>query len=360
MKVVFLSIVFFFLAGCSEKKAAPLPSSFPVKVSTAEEREVSLFIESLGHVESITSIQIRSRIEGELTGVFFEPGKEVKQGDLLFTIDPKPYEANLKAAQGALDRVIADRILAEEKVKRYKILAQDEYYSQIDYETLQANFASLSAQMQQMQGEVDKAAVSLNYCWIYAPIDGMMGILKIDYGNLVSADGSASLTTLNQMAPIYVTFSIPEFQLPRIQRAYYTKEIQALAAYEDFKQEVFEGTLCMIDNQVNEETGMIKLRAVFENSQRELWPGQFVRARLILSKMAHAVVIPQTAVQLTPKGPIVFVVLENDTVEQRAVKLGQREDDLVIVLEGIKKGEMIVIEGQINLSSNVHIHRVLE
>lgn len=355
--IVFISLILLF--GCSHKKApATSPPSFPVKIAIAQQKEASHFIEAMGHVESITSILIRSRIEGELTGVFFNQGREVKSGDLLFTIDSKPYEAALKSAQGTLDQNIANRILAEEKVKRYQILTKDEYYSQIDYETLQANLAAASALVQQSQGELDRAKINLDYCWIYAPIDGMMGILQVDYGNLISADSPLPLTSLNQMAPIYVTFSIPEFQLPHIQRAYQKKEIKVLAAYEDFKEETFEGNLYMLDNQVNPETGMIKLRAIFENKALELWPGQFIRTRLILSKIADAIIIPNTAVQLTPTGPIAFVLLDNNTVEQRTLKLGQREDNDVIVLDGIKAGEKIVTEGQINLVSGTHVYTV--
>ena len=342
--------------GCAKKNIEPPPPpSFPIKVARAEQKNAFTFLESLGHVDPITSIQIRSRIEGELTGVFFEQGKEVKANDLLFTIDSKPYEATLKSAKGNLDQAVANQVLAEEKVKRYKILTREEYYSQIDYETLQANFAATSALVQQAQGEVDRAAINLDYCWIYAPIDGMMGLLNIDYGNLISADGANPLCSLNQMAPIYATFSIPEFQLPHIQRIYQTQEIKVLAAYENFKEEIFEGALYTLDNQVDEETGMIKLRAIFENKKRELWPGQFIRTRLILSNLQNAVIIPYTAVQLTPAGPVVFVVLENKTVELRKVKLGQREDDQIIVLEGINPQETIVTEGQMNLASGSHI-----
>lgn len=359
LRLALLSLLF--ITGCSHKKITPpAPVSFPVKVGIAEQKEAPIFIESLGHVESMTSIQIRSRIEGELTGVFFEEGQEVKSGDLLFTIDSKPYEAALKSAQGALAQNVANRILAEEKVKRYKILTKDEYYSQIDYETLQANFSSLSAAVQQSQGELDKASINLNYCWIYAPIDGMTGILNVNYGNLVRADALEALATLNQMAPIYVTFSIPEFQLPQLQRARQNQDIKVLAAYENFKQEIFEGKLQMINNAVDEQTGMIKLRAIFENTNRELWPGQFIRIRLILTTVPNAVMIPFTAVQMTPEGPIAFVVLENNTVEQRKLKLGMREDDLVIVLEGIQAKENVVLEGQMNLFSGALVHRVFQ
>jgi membrane fusion protein, multidrug efflux system len=344
------------LTACA-KKAPPTSPAYPVQIGAAVTKPMPLFLEALGHVDSITSIQIRSRIEGELTGVFFTQGKEVKQGDLLFTIDSKPYEAALKEAQGALEQSLANLALAEEKVKRYRILAKDEYYSQIDYETLQANFAAAAATVQQNQGAVDAAKIDLDYCWIYAPIDGMLGILNVDYGNLVAApDGNTDpLVILNQMAPIYVTFSIPEFQLPEIQRATKKQELKVIAAYDRFEEESFEGTLFMIDNQVDPQTGMIKLRGIFENGKRDLWPGQFVRIRLILSTLQNAVVIPSTAVQMTQTDPIVFVVKPGNTVEQRTVKLGQREGDEILVLEGLKGDEKIVTEGQINLFNGAKI-----
>lgn len=334
--------------SCHKKAAEPVTPSYPVRTGEAVQKEAPIYIEALGHVDSITAINIKSRIEGELTGVYFTQGQEIKKGDLLFTIDPRPYQAALKEAQATLDQNLANLALASEKVKRYRTLAKDEYYSQIDYETLQANFAATSALVEQNRAQVDSALINLNYCWIYAPIDGMMGILQIDFGNLVANDGS-TLTTLNQMAPIYVTFSVPEFQLPMIQKYNSKGNLKVLAAYEDFTQDTFEGKLFMLDNSVDSKTGMITLRAQFENKARELWPGQFIRTRLILYTVPDAVIIPYTAIQITQNGPVIFVVKEDDTVEQRAVKLGQREDENVIVLQGLKSNETIVTEGQINL-----------
>ena len=328
-------------------------------MATAAAKEAPIFLEALGHVDSITSIEIRSRIEGELTGVYFTQGQEVKKDDLLFTIDPRPYEASLREAQAALEENLAILALAEEKVKRYRILAKDEYYSQIDYETLQSDYAAAAASVKQNQAQVDKALINLDYCWIYAPIDGRTGILQVDFGNLVGAAGgqpSEPLITLNQMDPIFVTFSLPEFQLPQIQKADRQKSLKVLAAYEDFSQDVFEGKLFMLDNEVDPCTGMIKLRALFENGSRQLWPGQFIRTRLVLYTMPDAVQIPYTAIQLTQAGPVVFVVKDNLTVEQRSVKLGQREDDQVIVLEGVRAGEEIAVEGQLNLYAGAHVY----
>lgn len=340
-------------SACSHKAPPPIDPSYPVRVTKVQEAKAPIFIEALGHVDSITSIQIRSRIEGELTGVYFKQGQEVKKGDLLFTIDPRPYEAALKEAEATLEENFANLSLALEKVKRYKTLARDEYYSQIDYETLQANYSATSALVEQNRAALTSAKINLNYCWIHAPIDGMMGLLQIDYGNLIAAGGNP-LSTLNQMAPIYVTFSIPEYKLPELHR--YAKgqekykELPVLAAYEDFSsKEVFQGKLVMIDNAVDPATGMIALRAIFENCERELWPGQFIRTRLILCTLPDAIVIPYTALQLTQTGPVVFVVKDNLTVEQRPVKVGQREDDQIIILSGIHLGETVVLEGQLNL-----------
>ncbi len=349
-----LSIGLILFAACHKKEVAQPPPTYPVKTSVAVQKEAFVFIEALGHVDSITAINIKSRIEGELTGVYFTQGQEVKEGALLFTIDPRPYQAALKEAQATLDQNLANLALASEKVKRYRTLANDEYYSQIDYETLQANYAATAALVEQNRAQVDSALINLNYCWIYAPIAGMMGILQVDFGNLVANDGT-TLTTLNQMAPIYVTFSVPEFQLPQIQRYSKQGSLKVLVAYEDFTQEAFEGTLLMFDNTVDINTGMIALRGLFENKKRELWPGQFVRTRLILHTVPDAVVIPYTALQMTQKGPVIFAVKEDQTVEERPVALGQREDSNIVILKGLKAGEIFVTEGQLNLYSGAKV-----
>lgn len=344
------------LSACHHKKPHTATPKYPIQMGTVIQKETPIFIEALGHVDSITQINIKSRIEGELTGVYFTQGQEVKKGDLLFTIDPKPYQASLSQAKAALEQNLASLSLAKEKLTRYRTLAKDEYYSQIDYETLQANYTEAAALVEQTKAQVESATINLNYCWIYAPIDGQMGLLQVDFGNLV-ADNGNTLSTLNQMAPIYVTFAIPEFQLPQIQRRIKKEELKVLASYEDFTNpdELFEGKLFMMDNQIDPNTGMITLRALFENEKRELWPGQFIRTRLILYTIPKAILIPYAAVQLTQTGPVVFVIKENMTVEQRSVVLGQREDDNVIILKGLDPQEKIVIEGQLNLFSGASV-----
>ena len=349
-------ILLLLAASCAKKKEPPPPPSFPVQVTKVQQKDTPIYIEALGHVDPIVSIDLRSRIEGNLTGVYFQQGQEVKRDDLLFTIDPKPYEAALKQAQATLEQYRANLALSQEKVKRYQTLAREEFYSQIDYETLQADYAANLALVEAAQAQVDSALINLDYCWIYAPIDGMMGILEVDYGNLVGNDQQQKLATLNQMSPIYVTFSIPEIRLPEIQKYRRLAPLKTLVAYEHFKEEVFEGTLEIVNNQVDPNTGMIQLRAVFANDCRELWPGQFVRTRLILCTQPSAIVIPYTCVQMTLSGPVAFVIQENMTVERRPLKLGQRQDDQIIVLEGLRAEETIVMEGQINLSPGVKVY----
>ena len=354
------SIIFmlFLIASCHAKKEVPPEPSFPVQIATVVQKDAPVFIEALGHVDPIISINLLSRIEGELTGVFFQQGQEVKSGDLLFTIDPRPYQATLKQTQATLDQNKANLSLAEEKVKRYRILTQDEYYSQIDYETLQTTYATDAALVQQSEADVDSALINLNYCWIYAPIDGVIGILNIDYGNLIANDGATSLAVLNQIAPIYVTFNVPEIYLHEMQvwRRKSATPLQVLAAFKNFAEESYSGTLDIIDNQVDTSTGLIKCRAVYANESRELWPGQFIRARLILYTIPNAIVIPYTAVQLTQSGPVVFVVKPDSTVEQRRIKLGQREDSEIVVLSGLNPEDRIVTEGQLNLHEGVKVY----
>ncbi len=342
--------------GCSHKKE-PLPAPrFPVQLTTVVRKDVPIYLEALGHVDPVTSIAIRSRIEGNLTGVYFKQGQEVKQDDLLFTIDPKPYEANLKQAKGSLDQSTANLSLSQEKVKRYQSLAQEEFFSQIDYETLQSSYASNLAAVTQAEAAVESALINLDYCWIYAPIDGLMSILDVDYGNLVGNNQPQQLATLNQITPIYVTFSLPEIQLPDIQKYNRMAPLKTLVAYENFQGETFQGALDIVNNQVDPNTGMIKLRALFENGKRELWPGQFVRVRLILYTQQDALLLPFTAIQMTASGPVAFVATPQMTVERRPVTLGQRQDDLVIVLTGVKAGESVVLEGQLNLTPGSHIY----
>lgn len=349
-------LLFLFLFSCSSKKPVEKEMVFPVKITLVEEKDTPIFIEALGHVEPITSVEIRSRVEGEIVKIYCKEGDEVQRGDPLFEIDPRPYEIAFRQMKALLEQNLANLALAQEKLKRYKILAKEEYYSQIDYETLQANYISTSALVDQNRAQLDQARLNLDYCTITAPITGRLGTLNVTYGNLVSApDGTSSpLILLNQMDPIYVSFFIPEYLFPKVQRK--GKNLCVLASYEDFEDSFFEGNLFMLDNQVDPKTGMVQLKAIFLNDKRALWPGQFLRVRLVLEILEKAKIIPFSAVQMTMQEPIVFVVTEEGKVEERKVELGQRDKDQVIVTKGLKKNEQIVLEGQMNLYDGAKVH----
>ncbi|HLB52946.1 MAG TPA: efflux RND transporter periplasmic adaptor subunit [Chlamydiales bacterium] len=350
-----LFFLLLFFSSCQKLPEQKEEHAFPVQIGLVTTCKAPIFLEALGHVEPITTIEIRSRIEGAITKIAVQEGSEVKKGDLLFQIDPKPYEAILRQARAQLEENLANLALAEEKLRRYRILAKEEYYSQIDYETLQANYVATAALVEQTRATVERAEINLDYCTISAPIEGRLGILNVTYGNLVSApDGiSGPLILLNQMDPIYVTFSIPEYQLPKIQKK--EAQLQVIASFEDFVSSRFAGKLFMLDNQVGPATGMIRLKAIFENGKRSLWPGQFIRTRVILEEIENALLIPFSAVQMTLTEPIVFVVNEEARVEQRTVLLGQREGTQIMVLKGLKPNEKIVLDGQINLYNGAKV-----
>ena len=348
-----LTLLLFILLSVSchkKKKQQPVPI-FPVNVQEVQAKNSPIFIETVGHVDSIKAVKIKSRVEGELNGVYFEEGDYVKKGDLLFTIDPRPFEAKLKEAEGVLEENIANLALAEDKVVRNRPLVKEEYISEVDFEQLTTTVETTKAIIKQNEGQLQEAALNLEYCWIYSPINGKTGILQIDYGNLIKPNDDNPIITINQIEPIYVTFSIPEVHFPSIMKYHSEADpLKVWVTYDDFLEGHVEGCLELIDNEVDIKTGQIKLRGIFDNLDHHLWPGIFMRTRLILTWMDNAIVIPFQAVLITQSGPVVYVLKEGNTVEKRNVKLGQREDDNIIVLEGVHENEKIVTDGQVNLS----------
>ncbi len=346
LKIFFALILL--CSSCSKEKPEA-PSPIPVKVQKVEPRDAPIFIDTIGHVDPVVKVEITSRVKGELTGVYFKQGDFVSKGDLLFTIDPRPFQATLDRAKASLEQNLASLKFAEEKVMRYASLTKEEYFSQIDFDQFQTDVETFSALVKQNQADVDQASVNLEYTWIYSPLDGRTGILKLDQGNLVRDDERQILISVNQITPIFVTFAVPERDLPNIQEYQKEGKLQTLVAFEDFSEKSFCGCLEIIDNMVEQQTGMVKLRALFANKNEDLWPGQFVKTRLILTTLKNSIVIPNQAVDITTTGTFVYVVKDDKTVEQRKVKTGQREMNDIIILDGLKAGETIVTEGLINL-----------
>jgi multidrug efflux system membrane fusion protein len=280
--------------------------------------------------------------------VFFKEGQDVKQGDLLFKIDPRPYDAALKQAEATLARDLAQAKNAAEQAKRYEILVQKDYVSRDQYDQLRANADALAAAVDADKANVENSRLQLAYCTIRSPINGRVGSVLINKGSVVKANDLVMLT-INQMAPIYVTLSVPEQSLSDIKRYMAAGKLKVDAVIPGDEQRPARGVLTFINNAVDTATGTIQLKGTFENSDRRLWPGQFVNVVLTLTTQRNAVVMPSAALQAGQQGQYVFVIKPDLTVESRPVVITRTFNDLAVVDNGVTPGENVVTDGQLQL-----------
>ncbi len=342
--LILLSVI-----GCS-KPPATTPPSYPVSVTKSIQRDTPLYTQYVGHIEAYTTVDLKSQIEGVLMAQHFENGAEVKKGDLLFTIDPRPYEANLAYAEATLALNIANLKLAENTAQRYARLVQEDYVSQLDYEQYLTQVAVNQASVKQSAANLENAKLNLEYCYIRAPMDAIAGNVPINVGNLIPNAGQTSLVTLNQVKPVYVSFYIPESDLPTVMDAFNSNLLEVIAYLNQDKEHPFLGNLSSIDNQVEENTGTIYLRATFPNEDKKLWPGEYSDIRLITGFKKNAILLPNEAIVIGADGPCIFVLKSNtNTVELRKIVVGQRQDNFTIIEKGVEAGETVVLAGQLNL-----------
>jgi membrane fusion protein, multidrug efflux system len=353
MKKFLILILLISFVSCAKKKKISFPPA-SVKVGKVLTEDVPIFVDTIGHVKSITSIDINARVEGELINIFFSPGKEVKKDEILFTIDPRPYEAALLKATATMEENIANLKLAQDKVRRYTPLLKENYVSKYDFEQFQTNVELYSAIIRQNKADVETAKLNLNYCCIYSPMDGRTGIQNIDIGNLIKPNGDP-IISIHQIQPIFIDLNVPEKYFPEIQKYQRKEKIQVRASVDDLDTKYSAGHLAVIDNQINQTTGMIKLKAIFKNEDRSLWPNQFIKARLVFRTQKDALMIPTRAVLYTTTGPTVFVVKDQDSVELRKIVVSEEYDEKIMVKQGLKEGEIIVLEGQLNLYAGAKI-----
>ncbi|TFG43938.1 MAG: efflux RND transporter periplasmic adaptor subunit [Syntrophobacterales bacterium] len=322
----------------------------PVKVATAIQKAVPVQLQAVGTVEAYATVSIRSRADGQLMGVHFREGQDVKKGDLLFTIDPRPYEVALQEAQARLDRDVALADKAGVDARRYAELAAKNYVSSDKFEQFRANAEALRATVAADRASVERARLQLEYCYIKAPIAGRTGRLLVDEGSQIKAnDDKTSLVDNAQVLPIHVAFAVPQQHLSQIK----THMAQGPLMVETFGteglQKIETGTLSFLDNKVNSQTGTVMLKGTFPNTDRHLWPGQFVTAVLTLTSRPNAVVITSQAVQVGQDGQFVYVVKPDMTVEMRPIALGMALGDEVVIEKGLSANEKVVIEGQLRL-----------
>ena len=344
-------------AACSSggKNAGRAVPGSPVSVAPSAAKDVPLDITAVGRVESIQTVAVKAQVGGEVTGVYFKEGQSVRKGDRLLTIDPRPFEIALRQAEAQLEK---DRALlrnAQADVARYGDLVQKDYVTKQQYDTAIANRDVLTAAIKNDEAAVANARLQLGYTTIVSPIDGRTGSLLIDAGNIIKANDTTAAVVIEQMTPIYVTFSVPEQNLPRI-KEYMTKAPLAVEAIPNGNgHSSAAGVLTFVDNAIDQSTGMITLKATFNNPDGALWPGQFLNVRLTLTVEKGVVAIPSQAVLTGQSGQYVYVVKDDLTAEMRPVKVARAYGEESIVAEGLKPGERVVTDGQLRLAPGVKV-----
>jgi len=346
-----LAVVAGLAAGCSQAKkvesAAP-PPSVPVRVAQAVRKSLPNVIEAIGTGEAYSNVQIKPLVSGQLIGIFFKEGDFVRKGQLLFTIDPNPFQAALDQALGNLAKDQAQAQNAVVTAERYKKLLDEGIVPRQQYDVYRSQADSANAMVQADKAAVESARLQLSYCKIYSPMDGKTGALGVFVGNLVKANDVPVLVTINQINPIYVNFSVPEDILEQVRVALAARApVQASIQGDTVHPEV--GRLSFVDNSVDATTGTIKLKGTFPNLGHRLWPGEFVTVNLRLGEEANAIVVPSLALQTSQQGAYVWVVGKDDTVQMKTVTVKRQQKGETVIASGLSPGDTVVTEGQLRL-----------
>jgi multidrug efflux system membrane fusion protein len=340
---IILVVLLLMLRGFLNKpKATTPPGPRPVTTAKVITQDVPLYLDEIGTTAAYETVQIQAQVSGQIVSREFKDGGDVKKGDLLFLIDPKPYEAALASAQ-------ADLALNQATLKRQVELRAKNVTASQEYDTAQAN-------ARRSQASVAAAQVNLDRCYIKSPIDGRAGLRNVDIGNVVGPGGGTPLLTIMGLDPIYTDFTVAEPDLPLVRRYLTNPNLKVVTDADGDNIEPRDGKLYFIDQAVQPGAGTIKLRGVTPNADRALWPAQFVKVRLVLDVLKDAKLVPGSAVQIGQNGPYIFVVKSDSTLELRQVKPGQPQGDLTVIIDGVQKGEIVVTSGQLQLSPGMKVN----
>jgi len=325
-----------------------MPAGVPVTVAVAEQKDIPIQIRTIGNVEAYSTVSVKTRVEGELSRVYFKEGQEVKKGDMLFMIDPRPFKASLTQFEATLARDTAQMKKAESDSRRHEELFKSGVVSKEEIDLYRTNLEAFMATVRADKAAIENARLQLGYCHIRSPINGRIGRLEVNQGNMVK-DIDTILVTINQTKPIYVSFYLPEQELSEVRRYMAQKNLKVEAIVPNDAMNPATGELTFINNEVNESTGTVLLKALFSNEDESLWPRQFVNVILTLKTQPGAIVIPSHAIQVGQEGNYVFVVMSDFTVESRPVVLGKSFNQETVITKGIQPGEKVVIDGQFQL-----------
>lgn len=331
------------------------PPAIAVDTAAVGHSDVPIYLEGLGTVQAFYTVTVTARVDGEIQKIGFTEGQTVHKGDLLAQIDPRPNEAAYQQALATKAKDAAMLANAKLDLDRYTLLQPQDLASKQTVDTAHANVDQLTAQVKVDQAAVDNARTQLDYTRITSPIDGRTGIRLIDPGNIVRAAGTAGIVVVTQVQPISVVFTLPEEDLSIVGAALAAGPVQVTTLSRDGNTVLDQGTLALIDNQIDQATGTARLKATFDNAHNTLWPGQYVNARVLVRTERNVLTVPSAAVQLGPNGPFTYVVKGDSTVEVRPLELGVESRGLTVITKGIALNERVVTSNQYRLQAGVRV-----
>jgi len=339
------------LAGCSSQqaknaKASTPPPAIPVGVATVKQGDFNVYLNGLGSVEAFYTVSLKTRIDGQIMQVNFREGQDVNKGETLLVIDPRPYEVAMAQAQANLQKDEAQLTNAKAQYERNKVLYEQGVIAKQDLDTLQASFGTYEGTIASDKAAIKNAELNLTYCYIKSPIDGRIGLRQVDPGNYVTASGGTALLVITQLHPIAVIFTIPQDQLQQVRDHMRQGPLEVDAYSSDDQTKLSTGKLLTIDNQIDATTGTVKLKAVFDNPDNNLWPNQFVNAHLLLETRKNAITAPAAALQRGPDGTFAYVVDANNTVQMRQLQVALTQGSTAVIASGLQADDKVVTDGQ--------------
>ena len=330
--------------------------AIPVTAGTVAVEDVPVFLHGIGTVQAYNSVAIKSRVDGQIVEVDFKEGQNVKEGDLLFQIDPRSYQAALEQAQATRQKDEANLVGAQADLERYEKLLTPGWQTRQSYDQQKAQVAQLQASIKGDAAQIDAAKVNLGYTEIRSPIDGRLGARLVDKGNIVHANDNTALVMITELKPIFVSLTLPQETLDDIHENNKQAPLVVRAYSGDGKKQLAEGKLTLIDNMIDQTTGTIHLKARFDNEDERLWPGEFVSLRVVLAIRRGVTTVPQQTVQQGPNGHYAYVIKPDNTVERRDVEVASIQDGIAVVTKGLAANERIVVDGQFRLTDGARVN----
>jgi membrane fusion protein, multidrug efflux system len=331
------------------------PAAVPVTAGTVAAQDVPVYLQGIGTVQAYNMVSIKTRVDGQIVKVYFKEGEEIKEGDQLFQIDPRPFQAALEQAQAAQQKDQAQLAGAKLDLERYSKLLGTGYQTRQSYDNQTALVAQLQAALRGDQAQIDNATLNLGYAEIKSPIDGRLGARLVDKGNLVHANDNTALVTITELKPIFVSFTLPQDTLDELREQQQKAPLVVRAYSSDGIKLLSTGKLTLIDNSIDQTTGTIHLKARFDNQDERLWPGEFVSLKVILKTRSNVATVPAETVQEGPDGNYAYIIKPDNTVERRAVSVAAVQDGIAVVTKGLSPGERVVVDGQYRLTQGARV-----